>query len=63
MRKRPQTLQQSRRRYADMLRTLMQAMKSNYQELQGTTHYGQSADPALQGSYVTFVQEVVSFLQ
>ncbi|KAK0848519.1 hypothetical protein LTS02_014030 [Friedmanniomyces endolithicus] len=63
MRKRPQTLQQSRRRYADMLRTLMQAMKSNYQELQGTTHYGQSPDPALQGSYVTFVQEVVSFLQ
>ena len=63
MRKRPQMLQQSRRRYADMLRTLMQAMKSNYQELQGTTHYGQSADPALQGSYVTFVQEVVSFLQ
>ncbi|KAK1011306.1 hypothetical protein LTR54_005224 [Friedmanniomyces endolithicus] len=63
MRKRPQMIQQSRRRYADMLRTLMQAMKSNYQELQGTTHYGQSADPALQGSYVTFVQEVVSFLQ
>ncbi|KAK0327824.1 hypothetical protein LTR82_001341 [Friedmanniomyces endolithicus] len=63
VRTQPQMLQLSRRRYADMLRTLMQAMKSNYQELQGTTHHEQSADPALQGSYVTFVQEVVSFLQ
>ncbi|KAK3062675.1 hypothetical protein LTR53_019255, partial [Teratosphaeriaceae sp. CCFEE 6253] len=53
---------QVRRRYADMLRSLMQAMKSNYQDLQSGAQ-GQSADPHLQGAYVIFVQQIVSFLQ
>ncbi|TKA83427.1 hypothetical protein B0A55_00334 [Friedmanniomyces simplex] len=63
MRTRPQMLQQSRRRYADMLHKLMQAMKSNYQELQGATNHEQSADPTSEGSFVSFVQQVISFLQ
>ncbi|KAK4920299.1 hypothetical protein LTR49_012078 [Elasticomyces elasticus] len=61
---RPHVLQQVRRRYTDMLRVLMQAMKANYLELQGNaTTSEQSADPNVQGAYVTFVQHVVSFLQ
>ena len=58
----PRNVQQVRRLYGDMLRALMQAMKSNYQQLQsGTSEL--SADPDLQGAYVTFVQQVVYFLQ
>lgn len=54
--------QEVRSRYAGMLRQLMQTMKSNYQDLQS----GQSesvANANLQGGYVDFVQNVVSFLQ
>nr|OQO26854.1 hypothetical protein B0A51_07814 [Rachicladosporium sp. CCFEE 5018] len=57
----PQTLPEMRRTYADLLRQLMQAMKSNYQELQlpgGTTVAGEA-----QGAYVAFVQHVISALQ
>lgn len=48
--------------FEGMLRQLMQAMKSNYQELQ-MTHRGAVADASVQGAYVDFVQQVVSFLQ
>ncbi|KAK6431647.1 hypothetical protein LTR95_012192 [Oleoguttula sp. CCFEE 5521] len=57
----PQALPEMRRTYADLLRQLMQAMKSNYQELQlpgGITVAGE-----VQGAYVAFVQHVVSALQ
>lgn len=48
--------------YVGMLRQAMQTMKANYQELQSSS--GQSvASVNVQGAYVEFVQQVVSFLQ
>ncbi|KAF2169830.1 hypothetical protein M409DRAFT_33996, partial [Zasmidium cellare ATCC 36951] len=51
-----------RSRYAGMLRQLMQAMKANYQDLQNGRN-DSVANASLQGGYVDFVQNVVSFLQ
>lgn len=48
--------------YAEMLRQLMQTMKSNYQELQ-SDQSAEVADVNVQGAYVEFVQHVISFLQ
>ncbi|KAK3713665.1 hypothetical protein LTR37_008359 [Vermiconidia calcicola] len=59
---RPHTVQGVRRAYAEMLKQLTQAMKSNYQELQ-TFHSADVADVQAQGAYVEFVQQVVSFMQ
>ncbi|EME88224.1 uncharacterized protein MYCFIDRAFT_192447 [Pseudocercospora fijiensis CIRAD86] len=53
---------ESRNMYAAVLRQLMQAMKHNYQELQ-TEKESEVADSTAQGSYVEFVQHVVSLLQ
>lgn len=55
-------LQEWRSTYGGMLRSLMQAMKKNYQELQTSTDPN-VADSNTQSSYVDFVQHVVSFLQ
>ena len=62
MHQRPRDLSRVRRQYADMLRRMMQAMKSNYQEIQAS-RVGDVADSNAQGDYVLFVQQVVSFLQ
>ena len=62
MHEKPYALQELRRTYADMLRQLMQAMKTNYQEVQNSRN-GDVADVQAQGAYVEFVQQVVSFLQ
>ena len=51
-----------RRTYADILKQVMQAMKSNYQQLE-TSHNEQIADVHARGAYVEFVQHVVSFMQ
>jgi hypothetical protein len=59
---RPQQLHECRKSYEEMLKTMMQAMKANYQELRASSN-AQSADPSVQGAYVDFVQHVVSFLQ
>ncbi|EMF17131.1 uncharacterized protein SEPMUDRAFT_160463 [Sphaerulina musiva SO2202] len=48
--------------YAEILRQLMQTMKSNYQELQSYQSID-VADKNVQGAYVEFVQHVVSYLQ
>ncbi|GAB7335588.1 hypothetical protein MBLNU13_g07920t2 [Cladosporium sp. NU13] len=58
----PRMLPELGRVYSDLVQQLMQAMKSNYQELQ-QSHGGDTADANLRGDYVTFVQEVVAFLQ
>ncbi|KAM0721031.1 hypothetical protein Q7P37_003316 [Cladosporium fusiforme] len=59
---RPHVLPELRRGYSDLLRQLMQAMKSNYQDLQlGSPN--DTADSNVQGAYVVFVQQVVTFLQ
>jgi hypothetical protein len=58
----PRSLPQLGRLYSDLVQQLMQAMKSNYQELQ-QSHGGDTADVNLRGDYVIFVQEVVAFLQ
>lgn len=58
--KRLRTAQDVRSSYEKMLQLLMQAMKSNYQELQ---MHRDVADASVQGAYVEFVQHVVSFLQ
>ncbi|KAK4548019.1 hypothetical protein LTR36_010739 [Oleoguttula mirabilis] len=58
----PEKLADLRRTYTDMLRSVMQAMKNNYQELQTSTSKS-TADPNVHGAYVVFVQHVVSFLQ
>ncbi|KAF2768673.1 hypothetical protein EJ03DRAFT_257084, partial [Teratosphaeria nubilosa] len=47
--------------YSGMVRSMMQAMKSNYQELQSPGDQP-GADGNLQGAYVHFVQQVVTFL-
>ncbi|KAK6408016.1 hypothetical protein LTR95_018472, partial [Oleoguttula sp. CCFEE 5521] len=57
----PQALSELRRTYTDFLRQLMQAMKSNYQDLQLPS--GNAIAGEAQGAYVTFVQGVVSMLQ
>ncbi|KAK5112149.1 hypothetical protein LTR62_004492 [Meristemomyces frigidus] len=54
--------QEVQKQYAGFLRALMQAMKSNFIDLQGGSHQ-QSADASIQGAYVDFVQYVVSCLQ
>jgi len=56
------SIQETRRPYANILKQLMQAMKSNYQDLQASRS-SQVADARAQGVYVEFVQQVVSFLQ
>lgn len=58
----PRKIPELRRTYTDMLRSAMQAMKSNYQELQASPSVS-VADPSVHGTYVEFVQHVVSFLQ
>ena len=58
----PRVLPELGRVYSDLVQQLMQAMKSNYQELQ-QSHGGDTADVNLRGDYVIFVQEVVAFLQ
>jgi hypothetical protein len=59
---RPQALPELGRDYAELFRVVMQAMKSNYQDLQ-LSHSNGTADNTVQGAYVLFVQEVVGFLQ
>jgi hypothetical protein len=59
---RPQALPELGRYYGELFRHVMQAMKSNYQDLQ-LSHSIDTADSAVQGAYVIFVQEVVGFLQ
>ncbi|KXT14505.1 hypothetical protein AC579_9559 [Pseudocercospora musae] len=53
---------ESRSIYAAVLRQLMQAMKQNYQELH-MEEESEVADATAQGSYIEFVQHVVSLLQ
>lgn len=62
MHRRPAEFQENRRSYSDMLRQMMQAMKANYLEIQGRVQ-DDFANPQAQGDYVSFVQQVVSFLQ
>jgi len=59
---RPQALTGLGRDYAKLFGQVMQAMKSNYLDLQ-LSHNSDSADSSVQGAYVIFVQEVVGFLQ
>jgi hypothetical protein len=59
---RPQDLPELGRDYAKLFRQVMDAMKSNYQDLQ-LSHSNDTADSTVQGAYVIFVQEVVGFLQ
>jgi hypothetical protein len=58
----PRSLQDIRARYASMLGEMMQAMKTNYQDLQTSKQTG-VADADVQGAYVEFVHHVVSLLQ
>jgi hypothetical protein len=58
----PRRLPELGRFYAELVQQIMQAMKSNYQELQ-QDHSGNTADANVRGDYVIFVQEVVAFLQ
>jgi hypothetical protein len=58
----PRGLQDIRARYASMLGEMMQAMKTNYQDLQTSEQTG-VAIADVQGVYVEFVHHVVSFLQ
>ena len=58
----PQALPELGRYYAELFRQVMQAMKSNYQDLQ-LSRSNDTADSNVQGAYVLFVQEVVGFLQ
>jgi hypothetical protein len=59
---RPQALPGLGRDYADLFQRVMQAMKSNYKDMQ-LSHSSDTADSTVQGAYVIFVQEVVGFLQ
>lgn len=59
---RPDTLQALRVKYSDMLRQVMQAMKDHYRELQVSSER-EVAETQASGSYVEFVQHIVSFLQ
>lgn len=59
---RPHAAHGLRRRYAELLKRLMQAMKQNYQDLQ-VTSASEVASADVQGSYVEFVQHVVSSMQ
>ncbi|GAB1735128.1 hypothetical protein NU219Hw_g196t1 [Hortaea werneckii] len=54
--------QEIRQSYAQLLKDLMHAMKSNYQDLQSSSDTS-IANPTVTGNYVEFVQHVVSFLQ
>jgi hypothetical protein len=56
------TVHECRRTYADLLKQLMHAMKRNYQELQ-TSCQSDVATVQVQGSYVDFVQRIVSSMQ
>ena len=58
----PRALSELGRYYADLFRKVMQAMKTNYQDLQ-LSHHNETADDTVQGAYVLFVQEIVGFLQ
>ncbi|RMX92625.1 hypothetical protein D0868_13309, partial [Hortaea werneckii] len=55
-------LQEIRQSYAQLLKDLMHAMKSNYQDLQSSNDTS-IANPTVTGNYVEFVQHVISFLQ
>jgi hypothetical protein len=59
---RPRDLPELGRNYSKLFRQVMDAMKSNYQDLQ-LSHSSDTADSTVQGAYVIFVQEVVGFLQ
>jgi hypothetical protein len=59
---RSRSLPELGRFYSELVQQLMQAMKSNYQELQ-QSHGSETADVNLRGDYVIFVQEIVAFLQ
>jgi hypothetical protein len=58
----PRGFQEIRARYAAILGDVMQAMKTNYQDLQ-TSDRTAVAAVDVQGAYVEFVHHVVSFLQ
>jgi CHASE3 domain sensor protein len=58
----PRLLPELGRVYAKLVQQIMQAMKSNYQELQ-QDHSSNTAAANVRGDYVVFVQEVVAFLQ
>lgn len=62
LRERPRAVQELRQTYGTMLRQLMQTMKNNYHELQASRSK-EVADVQAEGTYVGFVQQVVSFLQ
>lgn len=53
---------QIRADYGDMLRKMMHEMKANYRDLQTDTDT-EAAATDVQGAYIEFVQQVVSFLQ
>lgn len=57
-----ETASSLKRTYAELLKRLMQAMKQNYQDLQ-VTAAGEAADVQVQGTYVEFVQHIVSIMQ
>jgi hypothetical protein len=59
---RSRSLPELGRFYSELVQQLMQAMQSNYQELQ-QSHGSETADVNLRGDYVIFVQEIVAFLQ
>jgi hypothetical protein len=58
----PRILPELGRVYSELVHQVMQAMKSNYQELQ-QGHHTDIADVDVRGDYVIFVQEVVALLQ
>ena len=58
----PRERQELRRRYTILLRALMQAMRSNFLELQDSSDPS-VADSSVQGAYVDLVHQVVSYLQ
>ncbi|RMZ31643.1 hypothetical protein D0859_04246 [Hortaea werneckii] len=58
----PADHQEIRQSYVQLLKDLMHAMKSNYQDLQSSSDTS-TANPTVTGNYVEFVQHVVSFLQ
>ncbi|EMC95455.1 hypothetical protein BAUCODRAFT_72890, partial [Baudoinia panamericana UAMH 10762] len=62
LRTRPGYVLELRKEYGDLLKALMLAMKSNYQELCVSPN-NTSADANAEGSYVEFVQHIISFLQ
>ena len=62
MQENPTALPALRSEYASMLKQIMTAMKTRYQQFDGSDK-GSVADTHAQGAYVEFVHQVVSFLQ